>query len=105
MFIPSTITVSDGAYGRRYATVEEAVAAWEAGKDFLNRSMTPGTYINKEDALRYAPDADIKIRLDHDATFVLLTRSGDGYALYRQALEADAMLCKLLAEMHLPAES
>jgi hypothetical protein len=24
--------------------------------------------------------------------------------LYRQALEADLMLCKLLAELHLPAE-
>jgi hypothetical protein len=79
MFTPSTITVSDGAYGRKYDTAEQAIAAWEAGRDFLNRSMTSGTYINKQDALRYAPRSDIKIRYNGDTDCVLLSRNGDGY--------------------------
>jgi len=45
------ITVTP-AYGRDFKSKQEAVAAWEAGKDFVVADMGKymGAYINKEDA-------------------------------------------------------
>ena len=57
------------AHGRDYATAAEALAAWGEGKDFI--IMTPGiggTYINKEDAARYAPPGtEVRIRYNKRA--------------------------------------
>ena len=64
--MPQFITVS-GAYGRDYKSVKAARADWDAGKDFIIRSLGYHTYMNRQDwggeviMLRYQRDTKVGI--------------------------------------------
>jgi hypothetical protein len=72
------------AYGKKYSTPDEALAAYNADKDFRQHGLSGGTYANKADLL--SPNANpggshhidtVKIYLDGWYTdYVLATIEG-----------------------------
>lgn len=66
-----SITVS-GAYGRDYKSKAEILTDWNAGKDFTNRSMSGGAYVNKEDAKQFGMNT-MTVRYKADRSVCILT--------------------------------
>lgn len=67
------ITVTP-AYGRDYTSKSQAIADWEAGKDFILQDITSpwdGKPINKEDAVR-AGFNEVKIRFKRMRQFAVV---------------------------------
>jgi hypothetical protein len=54
------------AYGRDYKSKKEAVADWEANKDFriqdIGAGADDGRYVNKSDLAAYLPETTVNIR-------------------------------------------
>ena len=79
------------AYDRDYKTEEEAIAAWNEGKDFKIHTPCYPTYINRADAENYgAPDNTVKIRYSGLAEFVFLHWNGKEWEKQEDEEEKDA---------------
>lgn len=53
-----------GAYGRRYKTAEEALRAWNDGKDF---KMYDGPYCSVRDVAKLREDGYTELRICYDS--------------------------------------
>lgn len=76
-FYPTTVTVSP-KYKNDSADADAILALWMADRDFLNQTMSGGTYVNKSDIDRLRAEHGIKrvqIRYNRNQDFILLNAS------------------------------
>lgn len=56
--------IISGAYGRDYASIEDARKDWEANKDFRLHGLHNGSYINKTDYERFGKGEQVWVRFN-----------------------------------------
>ena len=70
------VLIVSPAYGRDYATANDAVADWNAGLDFVQHSGRGGTYVSKRDNIEAFGFRSVKICFNRIQDFVVINRDG-----------------------------